>query len=121
MDERHAINSLGALAHPKRLEAFRRLVAAGGRGTSSGELATELGLQPSTMSVNLQRLAEAGLVTSERQGKVVRYYADLEGAKILMQFLLEDCCCGRPEICGDWLAELASPEGAETQDQALGG
>ncbi len=106
MESERAIAALAALAHPKRLDAFRFLVAAGAKGAPSGALATALGLQPSTMSVNLSRLAEAGLVRSERQGKIVRYFADLEGARELIAFLLRDCCAGRPEVCGSWLSEF---------------
>lgn len=107
METDRAISALAALAHEKRLEAFRFLISAGTHGSASGALAVALDLQPSTMSVNLQRLARAGLVRSERRGKEIWYFADLEGAETLMRFLLKDCCGGRPEVCGSWLSEIA--------------
>lgn len=108
MEIEQAISALGALAHPKRLEAFRFLVAAGEEGAASGQLASALDMLPSTMSVNLNRLAAAGLVRSTREGKVVRYFADLAGAERLLRFLMQDCCGGRPEVCGPWLTELSA-------------
>lgn len=107
-----ALTAFAALAHPKRLEAFRILVAAGPRGVSSGVLADKMDLRPSTMSVNLNQLARAGLVSAERDGKSVRYRANLESARGLIGFLFDDCCGGRPEVCGPWLESRAQTETA---------
>lgn len=110
-----AIEALAALAHEKRLAAFRLLVTSGSAGVASGALAEQLGLLPSTMSINLNRLAKAGLVRSARQGKEVRYFAELEQARALIQFLMQDCCAGRPEVCGPWMAELMVEEDQQIQ------
>ncbi|MNT86916.1 hypothetical protein D3C72_2272640 [compost metagenome] len=51
-------------------------------------------------------LANAGLVSSEREGRHIRYRADLEAMRALMGFLLEDCCGGSPELCRPILEEI---------------
>ncbi|MCI4663498.1 MAG: ArsR family transcriptional regulator [Neomegalonema sp.] len=101
------MSAFASLAHPKRLEAFRLIVASGPDGMSSGALARKMGLRPSTMSVNLVHLTKAGLVLSSRAGKEVLYRADLDGARDLIGFLFVDCCGGHPEACGPWLSKLA--------------
>ena len=125
METDRAIAAFAALAHPKRLEAFRVIVTSGADGISSGALADRIGLRPSTMSVNLNNLSRAGLVRPMRCGKEVRYHANLDNARRLIGFLFDDCCGGRPEVCGPWLAELASDRdqteggcGLETERQA---
>ena len=116
MDNSIAITALAALAHPKRLEAFRAIVASNTEGVPSGVLAEKLGLRPSTMSVNLNALSRAGLVTPVRRGKEVRYHADLDKARRLISFLFVDCCGGRPEACGPWLAELADDDSTASNE-----
>lgn len=51
------------------------------------------------MSTHLAALARARLVTFAREGRVMSYRADLDGLRGLMDFLMHDCCGGRPEIC----------------------
>ena len=49
----------------------------------------------------------AGLIRSRRDGRAILYSADYDGMRALLGFLMDDCCAGRPEICGP-LAELAA-------------
>jgi DNA-binding transcriptional ArsR family regulator len=58
------------------------------------------------MSTNLGVLARAGLVRREREGRSIRYVADLDGMRGLLAYLMEDCCGGRPETCEPLLKEL---------------
>lgn len=50
---------------------------------STAELATALGLAPSTVSEHLGRLDDAGLVVSERHGRIVSYALAARGRKLL--------------------------------------
>ena len=70
-------------------------------------IAETLGVRQNTMSSNLSILLNAGLVRSTREGRAIRYFADMERMRALLSFLLEDCCGGRPELCQPALAELA--------------
>jgi len=102
-----AVEALSALAHASRLAVFRLLVRAGPEGLRAGEIAREVGALPNTLSSHLTILAHAGLIRSRRDGRAILYSADYDGMRALLGFLMDDCCAGRPEICGP-LAELAA-------------
>lgn len=97
-----AVEALQALAHGTRLSVFRLLVQAGRTGLMAGEIAQRLGVPPSTMSHHLGLLERAGLATSERESRVIRYRTDYDGMRRLMAFLMEDCCQGDPLLCADF-------------------
>jgi DNA-binding transcriptional ArsR family regulator len=104
MEIETAAQALGALAFPSRLEVFRLLVKAGPEGMSAGDIARAVGSRANTLSANLSVLAAAGLVTSRRDGRLIIYSAAYEAMQQLLAFLVEDCCGGRPEICGPLVA-----------------
>ncbi len=106
MDSTVAIAALAALAQSTRLEAFRLLVSREPDGIAAGELARLLAVPQNTMSAHLAVLARAGLVRSERQSRSIIYRADLARLRELVLFLVQDCCGGRPEVCGPLLADL---------------
>jgi DNA-binding transcriptional ArsR family regulator len=99
MDESQALAALAALGQPVRLAVFRALVRAGDHGMIASEVAAAVGARQNTLSVHLAVLGRAGLVRSAREGRAVRFRADLEGLRALLGFLMEDCCGGRPEVC----------------------
>ncbi|WP_340317152.1 ArsR/SmtB family transcription factor [Rhizorhabdus argentea] len=104
-----AVEALSALAHGSRLAVFRLLVRAGPDGVPAGELAREIGALPNTLSTHLTILGHAGLIRSRREGRSVIYAADYGGMRALLGFLVEDCCDGRPEICGPAAGPACSP------------
>ena len=106
MNDEHAVAALAALAQGTRLTAFRALVQAGPTGLTAGEVAGASRAQPSTMSHHLGLLERSGLIRSRRDGRTVIYAADYEGVRLLLSFLVEDCCQGRPEICGTGIGEV---------------
>ena len=106
MDKSNAIEALHALAQDTRLDVFRLLVKQGAEGMAAGEIAEALGVRQNTMSANLSVLARAGMVRSEREGRVIRYFADFDGMRSLLAFLMEDCCGGNPELCKPVLDEI---------------
>ena len=108
MDTSKATKALGALSQETRLDAFRLLVGRGSDGMAAGDIARKLNVPHNTMSAHLAILANAGLVVSRRQGRSVIYGIDLEGVPALMSFLMEDCCQGRPEVCGPLIASVLS-------------
>lgn len=99
MDKKSALAALAALGQDTRLEVFRLLVKAGGEGIPAGEIAERLGAVQNTTSAHLKILDHAGLVRSERDGRIVRYIADMTGFRDLLAYLMEDCCNGAPELC----------------------
>ena len=104
MDCALAVGALGALAHPRRLEVFRLLVRAGPKGMAAGEIARATGILANTLSANLNVLAAAGLVAARREGRSIIYTAGYDRMRELLAFLMEDCCAGKPEICGPLVA-----------------
>lgn len=102
-----AVEALSALAHSSRLAVFRLLVRAGAQGVAAGEIAREVGALPNTLSTHLAILGNAGLIHSRREGRSILYSADYDRMRDLLGFLVDDCCAGRPEICGS-LGELAN-------------
>jgi len=109
MDNEHAVKAMGALAHLHRMKAFRILVGEGPSGLSAGEIAGRLGISPSALSFHLAHLERTGLVRSWRRGRNCLYAVEVEGMRSLLSFLTEDCCDGRPEICGVVGLDVWSP------------
>lgn len=99
MDKKAALSALSALGQDTRLEIFRLLVRAGAEGIPAGEIAARLEAVQNTVSAHLKVLDHAGLIRSERDGRVVRYMADMTGFRDLLAYLMEDCCNGAPELC----------------------
>ncbi|KHA50911.1 ArsR/SmtB family transcription factor [Sulfitobacter geojensis] len=109
MDKNHALDAFAALSQATRLDVFRLLINAGDAGLPAGDISHTLGVRQNTMSTNLSVLARAGLIRSEREGRSIRYFADMDGMRGLLAFLMEDCCGGHPEMCQPFLNELACP------------
>jgi ArsR family transcriptional regulator, arsenate/arsenite/antimonite-responsive transcriptional repressor len=99
MDKKAALSALAALGQETRLDVFRLLVKAGDEGIPAGEIAARLGTFQNTMSAHLKVLDHAGLVRTERDGRTIRYIADMTGFRDLLAYLMEDCCNGSPELC----------------------
>ncbi|MEX3008713.1 ArsR/SmtB family transcription factor [Hoeflea sp. TYP-13] len=107
MDKKNALGAFAALSQETRLDVLRLLIKAGENGMLSGEIGAELEVRQNTMSTNLSILLNAGLIRNKRQGRSVRYYADIEGIRGLLGFLMDDCCGGRPELCRPLFDEIA--------------
>ncbi|MEI2386681.1 metalloregulator ArsR/SmtB family transcription factor [Breoghania sp. JC706] len=103
----HALIAFAALSQPIRLDVFRLLIRAGHDGMAAGEIGAALDVRQNTLSSNLSILLNAGLVRNERQGRSIRYYADMDGLRGLLGFLLRDCCGGREDLCKPLIDEIA--------------
>jgi DNA-binding transcriptional ArsR family regulator len=108
MNETHAVTSLAALAHPQRLRIFRRLVAEGPNGLPASAIAAAIGAGATAASFHLKELDRAGLIRGTRDGRFVRYTVSIEGMRQLLAYLVEDCCQGRPELCGTTFKKVSS-------------
>ncbi|MFC5586392.1 ArsR/SmtB family transcription factor [Nitratireductor kimnyeongensis] len=99
MQKVEAIEALAALGQETRLEVFRLLVKAGPEGLPAGEVAARLGVVQNTASAHLKILSQSGMIRAEREGRIIRYCADMTGFRDLLAFLMEDCCNGNPDLC----------------------
>ena len=106
-----ALASLTALGHKSRLRAFRHLVEAGPDGMPVGELRDYLELPAATLTAHLNVLRGAGLVTNQREGRVIRVRADYERMNGLIAYLTENCCAGAG-TCGPVPSCMPSKKGA---------
>lgn len=99
MDKNTALAALAALGQETRLDIFRLLVRSGPQGVAAGDIATRIGAVQNTTSSHLKTLTHAGLVRPTRDGRTIRYAADMTGFRDLLAYLMEDCCNGSPEVC----------------------
>lgn len=104
---------LAALAHPGRLQVLRLLVRRAPQPLRPAEMLQTLDIKPNTLSVYLGALSDAGLVQSTRDGTRLFYTANLAAMGSLVDFLVADCCRGRPDLCATktsaFLSERAQP------------
>ena len=108
MNKDTALAAFTALSQDTRLDAFRLLLETGEAGLAAGQISDALGVRQNTMSAHLAQLHQAGLIHSKREGRVIRYFADLDGIRGLLGFLMQDCCGGRPDQCQPFISEIAS-------------
>lgn len=108
MDKTIALDALSALSHETRLDVFRLLVRSGPGGMVAGAIADRLNARQNTMSTNLNILARAGLIRARRDGRSIFYAADYAGMQALLAYLMQDCCCGAPEIIDPLLTHFNS-------------
>lgn len=106
MEKKTALAALSALGQEQRLDIFRFLVKAGPSGVVAGDIASALSSLPNTLSANLSVLAQAGLVAGEREGRNIRYRADIDAMQALVGFLMEDCCGGDASVCAPVFEKL---------------
>ena len=90
---------LSILGHPQRLALFRLLMRRYPDRVPATELAGALDLKPNTLSTYIGALMQAGLATQKREGTSLRYSLDMDAVRQTFDYLLQDCCRGRPEVC----------------------
>lgn len=110
MKENQVIKSLSALAHEARLRVFRALVVAGPDGLTPSTLAEQLDIAPTALSFHLKELANAELVSQERQGRNIFYRAEFLAMTELLAYLTENCCQGEV-VCIPGASECSSSLG----------
>ena len=92
MELEHAARCLEKLGNPTRLEVFRLLVKAGHDGLPVGAIQDRLGVPASTLSHHVAHLVNVGLVSQEREGRVLRCRPNFPLMDELVGFLTSECC-----------------------------
>ena len=85
-------DGFAALGHVQRLEVLRTLVRGGESGLAFGVLQGRTGMAASTLAHHLRSLADAGLITQERQGRQTLSRPDFDRLRALSSMILEQCC-----------------------------
>lgn len=95
MDIDKVCDVFDALKQENRLKVFRILVEHSEKGITPTQIADLMGKMPrNTLSFHLSLLSNAGLCTSEKNGKQVIYKPNCGLVKQIAAFLLKDCCDG---------------------------
>ena len=99
MKKQTAIGIFETLSSGIRLDAYRLLMKAGAEGLVAGQISAALDLPPANLSFHLKAMTQSGLLTVEQEGRFQRYRADVALMASLVDYLTEECCAGRPELC----------------------
>lgn len=113
MNDTDAVRVLAALANPHRLAVFRALVRAGDAGLSAGELAAVAGIAASALTFHTKELERAQLIEVRREGRFMRSALNVPVMRSLISFLADDCCGGRPDLCG--VAPVMAPNSTDDE------
>lgn len=96
MKNTNAVRAFLALGQETRLNIFRLVVQRGDEGLCPSQIQELLGLPAATLSFHLRELASSGLLTVERQSRNLIYRADGAFTNQLLEFLIDNCCGGKP-------------------------
>jgi ArsR family transcriptional regulator, arsenate/arsenite/antimonite-responsive transcriptional repressor len=81
-----------AMGTEPRLRIMQLLLSAHPEGLVVGEIQYELDIPGSTLSHHLDKLKNEDLVRVERKGTFLRYSANTEALREILQFLYAECC-----------------------------
>ena len=108
MECTHAASIFEALSSEVRLALFRLLVKFAPDGLVAGEIAKHLRVPNTNLSFHLRGLLRAGLITVEKEGRFLRYRANIPLMLDTIAYLTEECCAGHPEQCLRFRGESAA-------------
>tara|TARA_Y100001960_G_C14505241_1_gene743681 strand:- start:566 stop:859 length:294 start_codon:yes stop_codon:yes gene_type:complete len=91
MNFEQAMKSFNVLGQNVRLKLMLSLVEKGDDGLCPCDMLPDLNIANSSLSFHLKELENAGLVTKEKKGQYIFYYAKCDVLKQLGEFLLEKC------------------------------
>src|SRR5271155_3924056 len=81
-----------AMGTEPRLRIMQLLLSAHPDGLVVGELQSELDIPNSTLSHHLDKLKNEDLVLVRRESTFLRYSANTEALRAVLQFLYAECC-----------------------------
>ena len=81
-----------AMGTEPRLRIMQLLLSAHPEGLVVSEIQDELEIPGSTLSHHLDKLKHEDLVQVERKGTFLRYTANTEALREILQFLYAECC-----------------------------
>ena len=99
MESRQASRIFEALSSDVRLDLFRLLVKNAPGGLVQGEIARQLDIPTTNLSFHLKAIVQSGLVDVEREGRFMRYKANIPLMLTIVAYLTEECCADNPEMC----------------------
>lgn len=88
-----------ALSSEIRLELFRLLVKNAPEGLVAGDIAKRLGVPSTNLSFHLKAIVHSGLAEAEKEGRFMRYKANIPLMLDVVAYLTSECCSGAPSQC----------------------
>ena len=95
-----------AMGAEPRLRIMQLLLTAHPQGLVVGEIQSELGIPPSTLSHHLDKLRNEQLVRVRREGSFLWYTANTDSLQELITFLYAECCTRNNAIEPDELVTI---------------
>ncbi|MEN9722868.1 MAG: hypothetical protein RJB38_854 [Pseudomonadota bacterium] len=81
-----------SLSQETRLNVFMLLLQFGRDGAVPTKIAEELNLPANTLSFHLSHMSRSKLVTSQKQGRSITYFANTDLMEKLIEFMQTHCC-----------------------------
>jgi ArsR family transcriptional regulator len=105
-------DQFSAIGAEPRLRIMRLLLSAHPEGMVVSDIQQELEIPNSTLSHHLDKLRNEDLVTVERESTFLRYRANANALRELLQFLYAECCTRNRAIEPQEIVQIrrASPE-----------
>lgn len=99
MESKKAGTIFEALSSDVRLDLFRLLVKNAPDGLVAGDIAKQLDIPSTNLSFHLKTIVQSGLVNVEREGRFMRYTANIPLMLDIVGYLTSECCAGDPAEC----------------------
>jgi ArsR family transcriptional regulator len=87
-----ALEAFSSLSQETRLRVFKTLIEYGRAGLMPGAIAQKLKIPDNTLSFHLSHMSKAGLVSSQKKGRSITYFANTDLIQELIDYLAENCC-----------------------------
>lgn len=95
-----------AMGTEPRLRIMQLLLSAHPEGLVVGEIQAELDIPNSTLSHHLDKLRNEDLVRVRRESTFLRYTANTEALRELLQFLYAECCTRNKAVKSKTIIQL---------------
>ena len=95
-----------AMGTEPRLRIVQLLLSAHPEGLVVGDIQTELGIPPSTLSHHLEKLKNEDLVKVRRESTFLWYTANTDALEELLGFLYAECCTRNKAVQPDKIITL---------------
>lgn len=99
MKTKQASKIFEALSSEVRLDLFRLLVKNAPEGLVAGEIAKLLDIPSTNLSFHLRAIVHSGLAKVEKEGRFMRYKANIPLMLEIIAYLTAECCANAPEQC----------------------
>ena len=100
-----AITIFETLSFKVRLSIFRLLVKYSPDGLVVGKIAQMLYIPKTNFSFHLKTIIYSGLASMEREGRNMRYRANIPLMLETIAYLMAECCSGNSEQCQTYRIE----------------